>query len=185
MAILIKKYFPGLITCSIIMLSIALGMSAMAPAVAQTDNRRTKIEAAFLYNFFNYITWPENTSIKEGASVTICVYNNPELVQALRYIEIQKASERQLRIFTLDSSTIPKECQLLFVSENAPVELDKLAERPGLLLVGDISGFARHGGMIELVEEKERITININNTALTKAGFQVSSKLLSIAKEVK
>ncbi|MEJ0010380.1 MAG: hypothetical protein WDN72_07685 [Alphaproteobacteria bacterium] len=40
-------------------------MCLLAPALTradETEDRQYKVEAVFLYNFFNYITWPGHSS---------------------------------------------------------------------------------------------------------------------------
>jgi hypothetical protein len=164
-----------------IFLLLVLGF--VLPVSAQTDDRKNKIEAAFLYNFFNYITWPEENQ-PAGNTATICIYNNPALEDALHYVRIQKAAERKLAIISVKSLDIPDACKILYISNTNGANLGELGAR-GVLLVSDAPGFAMRGGMIELVEEKERITLDINHTVLTNSGFQVSSRLLGIARIVK
>ncbi len=43
----------------------ALALCLLAPALTradETEDRQYKVEAVFLYNFFNYITWPGHSS---------------------------------------------------------------------------------------------------------------------------
>lgn len=153
---------------------------------ARADDLKDKIEAAFLYNFLKYITWP-SSSLPSDASVTICIYNSNSLENALHYVQQQKASERRLIIIALQSSDKPTECHIVFISSEGPFPLyftETAATAKGMLLVSDIPGFIQKGGMIGLVEEEEHLVLEINNTALTRAGLKASSRLLNIARRV-
>lgn len=174
-------YKPCMATLSLL---VAVGLIPVATAAPRPDDIRQKIQAAFLYNFFNYIKWPEGKQPGSDGTANICVYGDPDLEAALRYVELQKASERSLKVISLKSPTIPDACHVVFISRKSPVNLADFTHKDGVLLVSDTSGFTTQGGMIELVEEEERMSLYINNTQLTEAGFNVSSRLLGIAKKV-
>jgi hypothetical protein len=53
-----------------------------------------------------------------------------------------------------------------------------------ILTVGELPGFAPHGGIIGFVMEEGRVRFEINPKAAKRAGLTLSSKLLSLAKVV-
>ncbi len=155
--------------------------------IAQADARKDKIEAAFLYNFLKYISWPASSFSDPDTAVHICIYNNPSLVDALGYVKRQKSTERTLVITALPISVRPEGCHIAFISAQGPfpvyfVEIS--APLTGILLVSDIPGFIYRGGMIGIVEEGGYLALEINNTVLMQAGLRASSRLLSIARQV-
>lgn len=166
-----------------IILILAIGLKQDVYA----DNRKDKIQATFLYNFLKYVSWPSSTFPNPDAAANICIYNNKSLEDALQYIATQKATERKIIITSLTSSDKPTKCHIVFISANGdvPQYFKQFSSQPtGLLLVSDIPGLIQKGGMIGIIEEKEYLALEINNTALTRAGLQASSKLLHIAKRV-
>ncbi|MCP5112540.1 MAG: YfiR family protein, partial [bacterium] len=54
----------------------------------------------------------------------------------------------------------------------------------GALLVGDREDFARRGGMIALFVENSRVRFSVNQASVERSGLRVSSKLLTLAREV-
>jgi len=50
-----------------------------------------------------------------------------------------------------------------------------------VLTVSDMDGFTSQGGMIQLVELENRISIRINPDSIEKGKLRVSSKLMQIA----
>jgi hypothetical protein len=55
----------------------------------------------------------------------------------------------------------------------------------GVLTVGEGVPFVREGGMIGFVIDNRRVRFDINQAAVEAAGLKMSSKLLSVAREVK
>ena len=79
------------------------------------------------------------------------------------------------------------DCQILFISRSETAQLEQilasLAGKP-VLTVGDVEGFARRGGMIDLATVSGRIELRINLEAARAARLTMSSKLLRPAKVV-
>jgi hypothetical protein len=50
-----------------------------------------------------------------------------------------------------------------------------------VLTVGEMDGFAEHGGMINLMVANKTVQIEINQAVADQAGLQISSKLLKLA----
>ena len=80
-----------------------------------------------------------------------------------------------------------KECHMVVVSESEARRLDKLIEfinGAPILTVGESSGFARNGGIINLVPENGKIGLEVNAAAAKHTHLSLSSRLLSLAKIV-
>lgn len=54
-----------------------------------------------------------------------------------------------------------------------------------MLTVSDLPGFARGAGVIGLVNENNRIKIEINLKAAREAGLKISSRLLEVSRLVR
>ena len=155
------------------------------PALAQ--ERIYKIEAAFLYNFFNYIVWPGmDEPPREG---TICVRSRDPVLPYLEYIQRRPNQERRLKVRPLPVDAINiqdiRGCHILFlrdIKSEYLLEMQKEVLRKGVLLVAEDNNFA---SAINIFPQGERLIIDINNTALKEADFRVSSHLLNLAREVK
>jgi len=170
--------------CGAVLLSLILLLPLTAHA--QHESRQDKIEAAFLYNFFNYITWPGDKKINTDNPAIICLDKDSSLHEALDYIRVQKANDLPIKIEDVDLSHIPDECHIAFIDNPKAVSgLVHSVKSTGILLVSNLPEFLDHGGMIELTRDKERLMLHINNTMMMKDGLQASSKLLAIAAEVR
>ena len=80
-----------------------------------------------------------------------------------------------------------QKCHILFISSSERDRLTHvlaLAGTPNVLTVGDMDGFAGHGGVINLVKTGNKIKFEINMDAARAAGLKISSKLLKLARIV-
>lgn len=152
----------------------------MAFPVAAKE-RQYKIEAAFLYNFFNYITWPGYESSQELQNPVICIYGNDPIKDYLEYIQQRMSDERLLEIRNIYSGDSLKDCHLFFMRHRI-----SLAQFTGVsdstLTVFILDDPLDRGGMIELSEDEGHIAIHINQSLLKQRGYQISSRLLDLAR---
>jgi len=156
------------------------GFSSGAPA----QDRQYKIEAAFLYSFFNYITWPDYATPQALEKPAICVYNDDPLLPYLTYISGKMAAERQLTVRSVNDEESVSGCHMLFMRHRISPRM--LAAVPAsTLTVFKPDDPLDRGGMVELSEDEERITIKINQSQLEQSGFHVSSRLLNLAQSIK
>jgi YfiR/HmsC-like len=79
-------------------------------------------------------------------------------------------------------------CQILFVSSGQSKHpralLDDLRVS-GLLIVGEVAGFAKDGGVVNFKLKGGSIHLEINVSAAERERLHISSKLLSLAEIVK
>lgn len=147
------------------------------------QNRQYKIEAAFLYSFFNYITWPGYHSPQALRNPIICIYGQDPILQYLEYVRQKMASERSITIRTIQPGDTTKNCHLFFMRHR--VVPSSATPADSTLTVFKPDDPLDRGGMIELAEDEERLTLRINHRALEQNGFQASSRLLELAQRVR
>lgn len=97
------------------------------------------------------------------------VNGHPLVVQRYRHVEDIKA------------------CQILFISQSETKRLEQILEElkgRSILMVGETEGFAKGGGMIQFVNEQNKIRFKINVEAAKAANLTISSKLLRAAEIV-
>jgi hypothetical protein len=165
--------------------AVLAAMFTLLPfALHAEDERQYKIEAAFLYNFFNYITWPDYTSPQALKQPVICLYNDDPVLTYLTYVQQKMAAERPLTIRTVQDGESLEGCHMLFSRNNRDDTLPQNGLPASLLTVSDRQGSIKNGEMIEVSQEDERMVMKINQSLLAQKGFQVSSRLLSLAEKV-
>lgn len=156
-----------------------------AAPVHAASQREYKIEAAFLYNFLNYITWPDYNTPDEMKKATICFQHGDPIEPYLNYMRMKMQDERQLTIRAVGENSEFEGCQLLFVRGSLPKNRLQEAMRHGVLVVSNFPDFISRGGMIGLAPGTNGVSTEINHSLMKEQGFQVSSRLLSLAKEVR
>jgi hypothetical protein len=156
---------------------------------AQESITEYHVKAVFLYNFSQFVIWPDSCYTSKNSPFVIgilgndpfgyyidnivngeFVYGHPIIVQRLRRID--EANN----------------CHILYFGDKNSDRLQKLIARIDakyILSVSDVDEFTKMGGMVEFATVENKIKIKINHEAVKKAGLEVSPKLLSLAEIVR
>ena len=157
---------------------------ALAPA-APTEYQ---VKAVFLFNFSQFVDWPE-TSFADGRSpLVIGVLGGDPFGATLdEIVRGETVNGRLLVVRRYRSVEEIDACHILFIDSSQEEKLDAvLAALKGrnVLTVGDFTGFARRGGIIRFVTVGNRIRLRVNLAAAQDAKLAISSKLLRPAQIV-
>src|SRR6266404_1267081 len=87
--------------------------------------REYEIKAAYLYNFINYINWPEQALPPAGGTITIGVIGENPFGSALAPLAGKRIKGRTLAVKECSSLAEAANCQIVFIS---PSEKQKLEE---------------------------------------------------------
>ncbi len=160
-------------------------VSAFSAPVYAASFQEYQLKAVFLYNFINFVTWPEAFSAPDRP-FTIGILGEDPFGSFLEKVVANETFKG--RPILLKRGTFPDEladCQILFISESHRSRLDSILEAvPSrhVLTVGDFDGFIQAGGMINLTHADQRVRIEIDVQTTRNADLGVSSKLLRVAK---
>ena len=151
---------------------------------AQTgDGRRVdNLKAVFLYNFIQYIKWPD---VDNPAPFVIDVLGDSGITVPLQGVaRMRTVGTRKLAVTVQKTVREPVgTCHILFVSVSMADRLPEIYEQTKdtcVLTVGDTPGFAHKGVAINFVVVKGKLKFEINLKALEYAGLQASSHLLKL-----
>jgi hypothetical protein len=147
------------------------------------SSREYEIKAGYLYNFVKYVDWPSY-----GDTITIGVLGGNPFGSALAPLNGKIVKGRRLIIKELDSVREAQNCQVIFVSSSERQRLPQIFENlrsARVLTVGETEGFANGGGIINFIEENNKVHFEINADAARRTGLTISSELLKLAKLVK
>lgn len=148
-----------------------------------------QVKAAFLFNFGKFVEWPETSFAEKNSPFSVCVLGNDPFGATLDHtLEGKQVSNRPVRIVRTTDPALARQCQIVFVSASERPHLPAVLRVLGgsnALLVGELPGFAAAGGAIEFTIEDNHVRFAINPDAIQKAGLQVSSQLLALAKIVR
>jgi YfiR/HmsC-like len=146
------------------------------------------VKAAFLVNFAKFVEWPESSYLGQGAPFSICVLGEDPFGDALNDLRGKFVLNRPVAVWRIKNADDGWRCQILFVSASEKSHLPaifKALRGARTLLVGETDGFAASGGDIQFMLEDDHVRFAINPDAIRRAGLQVSSKLLALAKIVR
>jgi hypothetical protein len=145
------------------------------------------VKAAFLFNFAKFVEWPDDAFADRASPLVLCVLGEDPFGDALGFLKGKTANGRPIVIRYAATLEELDRCHLLFVSSSEKPNLPKILQvtkSRSTLTVGDMEGFARAGGIINLVKTENRVGIEINLEAAQRTRLKISSKLLALAKIV-
>lgn len=167
---------------SIFGLLLAAAATPAHPAEIVADEYRVK--ASFLLNFATFTTWPASGD----ETLSICVYGQDPFGTHLDTLSARKVGERGVQVRRVGSVGALDGCQLVFVARpaisNLGRVLDSVRDRP-ILTVADSPGALEGGVMLNMDSSAGRIRFSANLEAARRSGLGLSSKLLSLATEIK
>ena len=174
-----------LITVAMVIL-LSLGFEAHAQDSSVSSEYL--IKAGFIYNFANLVQWPSNAFTQPDSPIVIGILGEDPFGNVLdRVLAGKKVNGRIFLVKRLKSVPDLKECHIVFVSSS---EMARLAETIHLvkgmpiLTIGEIPGFAKRGGIINLVLEDNKVHFEVNVEAAKEADLNISSRLLALARIV-
>jgi hypothetical protein len=169
---------------SLVIFALCLGVFA-APARAD-EPKESQIKAAFLYNFAQFITWPERAFSAPDAPFVVAVIGtdplNGDLDAAMAGKTVMGRPVVVVRFASIDQL---QGCHLLFVPRSEDPRLsaifEKIASMP-VLTVGESEAFPWANGGIRFFSDDNHIRFEVNLRATKDAGLEISSRLLKLAR---
>ena len=169
-------------------LALAVVSLLVTPSRVAAQFGDEQVKAAFLLNFLKFVTWPEPQGTP-GAPIEVVVVGNDELARALEQAAAGQAiGGRPIAVRAVrPSREIGSAPHLLYIGaserERLPVLL-RQCEGKAVLTVGDGTGYGAAGVVLNFYVSDTRIRFEANTTAAARAGLQISSHLLRLARIV-
>ncbi len=190
-----------------IVLALALFVTPFVPKVRadSTVSREYQVKAAFLYNFMNFVDWPEEKSSDSNEPIIVGIIGSDPFGGAFEPVKNKKVKGKNVVIRRFEGLKEQKEsdekdqeelnqeveaireCHVLFICRSEEKKLKKtinLVKENNVLTVSDIEGFLEAGGIINFVMEDQKVRFEINVTAAKRAKVKIRSQLLRLAKRV-
>ncbi len=184
----ISKPSPRLLRCLAVFISAVLMLTAIWVPVKAEVFDQYKVKAVFLYNLMNFITWPPQNDLKDNQTFTIGLLGRDTLSAYLQQVLADgTAGKRRIRIVHLSSlqQLQTQSCDLLFINSDQMhlwPQIREIVRTSHILSVSDVKSFCRRGGMVNLLTSGRRIRIEINREEARRNGFEISAKLLNLAR---
>ncbi len=148
-----------------------------------------QVKAVFLYNFINFVTWPDDTFTDKDDPFEICILGeDPFNGELSKIVEGEKSKgNRPIVISNINSVDEALGCQILFTSIANKRQLKNITSKldsKNVLLVGESIDFAENGGTIGFITMENRVQFEINITMAEKSNLRIDSRLQRIAKKI-
>jgi hypothetical protein len=169
-------------------------LAALWPSLAgaETEAERIgRVKAAFVLNIARFVSWPKEAPEHQGAPLQLCLYRSNPFGEAIRTIEGKIVNKRPLQISLIQSLAQSDPCRLLLIGPDEILNFDEesqLAPNRPLLTIADLTDTdsppPHQPALVTLVRNGARIGFEINLAKARKAGLQMSSSLLKLARIV-
>ncbi len=171
---------------SCISVSLIFSVLLSAQCIANAENQ---VRAQFIYNFANYVEWPESAFKKAGDPLTVCLLGRLGFASYLQAFDGAFVGENPLKIVVSEKlNDVRSGCHILYVSKQAEVELPDIwnqIEYMYVLSVGNRSEFTDNGGIINIFRTSDRVQFDVNIDNALLNGLFLDSDLLSLARTIK
>jgi hypothetical protein len=181
------RRFSGWLAVLAFLVFPAFMQGATARGDTGEETREYVLKAGFLYNFAQFVDWPEEKSASPAHSgeFVICVAGVDPFGDILDKLAAKRRIKGSPVSIRRDAAAeAPRECHILFIGASESARLEPIlrrAETAPVLTVGDTPGYAARGVGINLVIRDNKIRFEINRGSLEKHGLKASSEILDLA----
>ncbi len=171
-----------------LMLSVVLTLALSPSAKAQRGAELNRLKAAFVFQFTNFVEWPDDAFEDDSSPFLIGIVGNDAVRDILAANVREKlVGGRKLIVRSFSSSSDLSSCQMIFVDDSEARSTSDIVDRymdTPILTISDSDSFTKVGGVIRLYREASKLRIEINIDAAERADLKISSKLLSLSRVV-
>lgn len=168
---------------------LGLGLASLLTSAAASQTAQAPsealVKAALVYKLIRFVEWPGNALGVSGV-VDVCVADNAAVLEALAGSwRPQMIADRTVAVRPVKDGVV-EGCDVVFIGADS-VHIDTLLRsslgRP-VLTIGETTGFADRGGMVNLVRDGRHLRLEVNRDSLSRSGLVLSSLVLSLARTV-
>lgn len=145
-----------------------------------------QIKAVYLFNFAEFIRWPESAFSGHPDTFHFCALSeaSPVINILKKVIKGEQAKGRKLIFRRIKNLQVVQGCQVLYMQNNEFSQFEEFSteiKNSHVLSVSDQDDFVKRGGMITISRLGNRLRPTINIKRLKLAGLKASAKLLRLA----
>ena len=159
-----------------------LGLLAPPAAGQPPVSSEYQVKAVFLFNFAQFVEWPERAFAKSDSPLVIGIVGEDPFGAYLDdLVKGEKVGARPLVVRRGQRPEEIPDSHILFISRSVGADLPKVLEQlrgRSVLTVSDVDTFNRLGGIVRLATEAGKIRLKIGVDAARAAGLTISSKIL-------
>jgi hypothetical protein len=168
---------------------LALAAAVPAPVSAQEDAAalERRVKGALLHRFLAYVEWPAATFAGPDSPLVIGILGNDTLAQELQaFAAGRTVNKRPITVRRVGPKDGARDVHLLFIARGEAGQLGRIARgKTPTLIVTEWPGALEEGALINFVIVNDQVRFDISLEAARQRNLQLSSRLLSVANEVK
>lgn len=161
-------------------------LSAALAGEPQGTHDESRVKAAFLVRFLQYIEWPQEV-LDQSAPRIVGVVGAEAVATELLQLASAKGVSPRMAVRSLKSGDDLAQVHVLFIGMDEKARLAQhlsaVRGKP-ILVVTETAGALEQGSMINFVLVERRVRFEIGLDAAEKAKLVVSSRLLAVAMRV-
>lgn len=166
---------------------ILLLLPGLVAGAGSVEAPSKAIEAAFLRNFFHYVTWPDSVLPDSISAWQIGILGPDPFGEVLEYtLDGRTEQDRPFRVHRAETLGALPRCHIIFISIPEAGErrlvLGRLEGQP-VLTVGDSPGFLEEGGIVHF-DVGEYVKLGINLDRARSSDLVIQTKMLEVAHEI-
>lgn len=177
-----KKFFPTQFNK---LLPAMFGASLCVQVMALSVAEEYQIKTTFLYNFVNFITWPNSAFTSNNDPFRICLFGKDPFGQLLDLkVKNKMTHNRSLTVERINHLSHLSRCHILYLNvsqQSQLTEIFEVAKNYPILTVSDMKNFIIAGGMIKFFNENNKVRLAINPKALNKVQLKPAADLLRLS----
>ena len=159
----------------------------LAPCAALCQEAVHEIKAGMLFNIAKFVEWPAKQS-RAGSQITFTILGEDDLAGVIAATLISKTiNGRDVFVRYVRRVEDVKDSQVLFIASSEEKRIPEVLQAlrgHSVLTVADVAGFAASGGMVDFVQEDDKVRFEINLDSAKRARLKISAKLLALTKIV-
>lgn len=163
--------------------------AGLAWAQDNKSEAEKQVRAQFVYNFANFVEWPEDAFVSADAPIKVCLLGEVFFAPYLYSYNGSLVGERPLSITKADTlDEIRAGCHILYVGHDERVRLPTFWREIRyiyVLSIGEREGFADKGGIVNILRTRDHVQFDINIENALLNGLFLDSDLLALARVIK
>lgn len=155
-------------------------------SASKTVENKGQLQTAFIYKFIHYVEWPKTAN--SGGKFVVAIWKNSSLVDHFRDLsKTRKVKGRNIEVIEIDHPSQGSKSHLCVLIDAPSRILNQIAviNSGHSIIVTEESTALSTGSMFNLINEDGLIRFEVNRSLLEQKGFNVSSQLLRLARNVR
>ena len=172
-----------------LLLTLILFAAGVVPSDAREPAPEDAVKAAMLYNFVQFVRWPEAVPPAVEPELVLGVLGRDPLQEWLLDLAAEGSHSGSIKTVQLGSlqelAAQKHKLQVLYIGRTAQKNLPailRVLDGVPVLTVSDDELFVKQGGMMNFVRQNSRIRFDLNLDAVARGQLKISSRLYGLAR---